>query len=309
MKNLGTFLAALCVAVVLFLYMCTFQVRFTETAIVKTWGKPASDALDEPGLKFKWPSPIQTVVVYDKRIRVLEDRTEETRTVDGKNLILTTFTLWRIVEPGTFHTNFPDGIATGEKKLRATIVSAKHAVVGKRRMDEFISTNAETRKLREIEQTIQASIAEGVETQYGVEIMDFGIAKLGLPRTVTTAIFASMKSKVEQDAATYRAEGEARAAEILADAQAKGNRIMAAVSRKVSEIRAEAQRVVGQYYSRFDEHPALRIYLDKLRGVQEALKVNSTLIIDTSEAPFDIFDAEKRAEVAASVNTTPVKEK
>ena len=36
MKNLGTMFAAVFLAVVLVLYMCTFQVRFTEVAIKKT---------------------------------------------------------------------------------------------------------------------------------------------------------------------------------------------------------------------------------------------------------------------------------
>ena len=70
MKNLGTVLAAAFLAVVLLLYMCTFQVRFTEVAIKKTFGRLTREAITEPGLKFKWPYPIQTVVVYDKRIRV-----------------------------------------------------------------------------------------------------------------------------------------------------------------------------------------------------------------------------------------------
>ena len=110
MKNAGTWLAAAFLAVVLVLYMCTFQVRFTEVAIRKTWGNPAKEAITEPGLKFKWPRPIQSVVIFDKRIHFLEHRTEETRTVDGKNLQLTTYTLWTITDPLTSHTQLPGGV-------------------------------------------------------------------------------------------------------------------------------------------------------------------------------------------------------
>ena len=159
MKNLGTILAAVFLTVGLVLYMCTFQVRFTEVAIVKTWNKPAAKPLENPGLYFKWPRPIQTVVLYDKRIRVLEDRTEETRTVDGKNLLLTTFTLWRIADPSKFHTNFPDGIEEGEKKLRTTVVTHKHAVTGQRTFSEFVSTDSNKRKVREIEDEIRVAVA------------------------------------------------------------------------------------------------------------------------------------------------------
>jgi membrane protease subunit HflC len=166
-KNVGTILAALVLAAVLVLYMCTFQVRFTEVAIRKTWGSPAKEAITEPGLYFKWPAPVQNVVKYDQRVRMLEDRTEETRTVDGKNLVLTTFTLWKITDPSTFHTNFPGGEEDGQRKLRTTIVTQKHAVVGRRTFDEFVSTDPKQRKLRDIETEIRSAVASDVEGSSG----------------------------------------------------------------------------------------------------------------------------------------------
>jgi len=304
MKNIGTILAALFVAVVLALYMCTFQVRFTEMAIVKTWGKPAAEAIVEPGLKFKWPPPIQTVVLYDKRIRILDDRTEETRTVDGKNVVVTTFTLWRIADASKFHTNFPAGVDDGEKKLRTAVITHKHAVIGQHRFDEFVSTSPADRKLRAIEQEIQQATARDVMDAYGIEVVGFGIKKLGLPESVTTAIFESMKSHEQAKAARYNAEGEARANDILAGARASKERILAAARQKVADIEAEAQRVVSGYYREFDQHPELRIFLDKLRTVAQALQQRTTLIITTDQAPFDVFDEETRQQFLSGAPTS-----
>lgn len=297
MKNIGTIVAAVFLAGVLVLYMCTFQVRFTEVAIRKTWGNPAREAITEPGLYFKWPAPVQSVVKYDQRIRILEDRTEETRTVDGKNLVLTTFTMWKITDPSKFHTNFPGGWEDGEKKLRTTIVTQKHAVVGRRSFDEFVSTDAEQRKIREIEKEIEAAVAKDAESEYGVEVVGFGIKKLGLPQSVTGAIFGSMKAHEQAKAARYIAEGDARANDILAEAGAAQERILAAAQEKVGSIKAEAERIVGSYYSEFNKHPELRIFLDKLRTVAEALKERTTLILDASEPPWDVFDEAARAQV------------
>ncbi|MCH7839035.1 MAG: hypothetical protein IID38_02210 [Planctomycetes bacterium] len=303
MKNLGTIVSAVFLAAVLLLYMCTFQVRFTEVAIMKTWGKPADEAITEPGLNFKWPPPIQTTVIYDKRIRILEDRTEETRTVDGKNLVVTTFTLWRIKDPARFHTNFPGGVEEGEKKLRTTVVAHKQAVIGQRRFDEFISTRPEERKIREIEQEIQSLVAQDAMSQYGIEVVGFGLKKLALPEAVTTAIFDSMKSHEQAKASRYRAEGDARAAAILADAHAAETRILSAVNDKVAGIEAEAQRVVNQYYKEFDEHPELRIFLDTLHTIGEALRHRATLIIDTQQAPWDVLDVNQRGSGIISTAT------
>jgi len=297
-KNIGTIVAAAFLAIVLILYMCTFQVRFTEVAIRKTWGNPAKEAITKPGLYFKWPAPIQNVVEYDKRIRTLEDKTEETRTRDGKNLLLTTFTLWRITDPSKFHTNFPGGELDGERKLRTTIVTQRQAIVGNHTFDELVTTDPSRRKLREIEQEIEAAVAKDASEEYGIEVVGFGIRKLGLPQSVTSTIFSSMKAHEQAKAARYIAEGDARANDILAEAGAAQERILAAANEKVGTIKAEAERVVGEYYKEFNKHPELRIFLDKLRTVAEALKERTTLILDASEPPWDVFDAASRSRVA-----------
>jgi len=293
MKNLSTILAAAFLGLVLLLYMCTFKVRFTEVAIKKTWGQPDKEAISEPGLKFKWPSPIQSVVLYDKRIRTLEDLTEETRTGDDKNVVLSTFTLWRIKDPSTFHTNFPAGEEDGERKLRTTVITDKHAVVGQHTFDEFVSTSADRRKLSQIEREIQALVS-GDSRELGIEIVGFGIKKLGLPQSVTSAVFDSMKSNEQRKAAQYLAEGDARASDIQARAKATEARIMSAARRKVSEIENEAQRVVSAYYEEFKENPELQIFLDKLRTTAEALRKRTTLILSTEVSPYDVFEKHAR---------------
>lgn len=297
MKNIGTIIAASFLALVLLLYMCTFQVRFTEVAIRKTWGNPAKEAITKPGLYLKWPAPIQNVVKYDKRIRTLEDKTEETRTMDGKNLLLTTFTLWRISDPSKFHTNFPGGEADGERKLRTTIVTQRQAVAGNHSFDELVTTDPARRKLREIEKEIETAVAKDASDEYGIEVVGFGIKKLGLPQSVTGTIFGSMKAHEQAKAARYIAEGDAKANDILAEASAAQERILAAANEKVGTIRAEAERVVGEYYKEFNKHPELRIFLDKLRTVAEALRERTTLILDASEPPWDVFDVAARARV------------
>jgi len=302
MKNLGTIVAAVILALVLVLYMCTFQVRFTEVAIKKTWGKPDADAITDPGLKFKWPRPIQRVVVYDKRVRILEDRTEETRTVDGRNLLMTTFTLWRIKDPSKFHTNFPAGVEDGEKKLRTTVVNTKHAITGKHDFQDFVSTDPEQRRIRELELEMKTVVAKDAIDEYGIEVIDFGIKKLGLPQSVTTAVFDSMRSHEEAKAARYVAEGEARASDILANAKAAEERIMSEVRRKVAEIQTEADRVVSEYYREFQDHPELQIYLDSLRTDRQAMKSRATVILDSTQPPFDVFDADARARIPSQAN-------
>lgn len=297
MKNVGTIVAAAFLALVLGLYMCTFQVRFNEVAIRKTWGQPAKEAITEPGLKFKWPTPIQSVVRYDRRIRMLEDRAEETRTVDGKNVVLSTYTLWKIADPAIFHTNFPIGEDDGERKLRTTVGTHINAVVGQHAFNEFVSTDANERKLGDIETAIREAVKKDVRSEYGIEVVGFGVKKLALPQSVTSSIFESMKSRESAKASRYTAEGDAKAKDILAGARAAEERIMAAAQAKVGEIETEAKRVESDYYKEFSKHPELRMFLDELRALADSLKERTTLILDTQQAPWNIFNEEVRNEV------------
>ncbi len=288
MKNLPTLLAAVFVALVLLAYMCTFEVRSTEVAIVKTAGRPADEAITKPGLNFKWPWPIQSVVKYDKRIRILSDKTEETGTRDEKNLILSSYTAWRIVDPSKFHENFPNE-EEGIRKLRTLIRSRKNDEVGKRLFVEFVSVQEHERRLDEIEASILETIRASAQDEYGIEVVTFGIKKLTLPQAVTAEIFASMKAAQQAKAQRYIEEGDAKAKDIIATAHATEQRILAAAQSKVAEIEAESHRIVGEYYKRFNQYPELQIFLDKLKSNVNALKARSTIILDTSGPPFDLF--------------------
>ncbi len=299
MKNIGTKLAGLFLFAILALYLCSYQVRFTETAIKLRWGKPHGEPIDKPGLYFKYPEPIEKVVKYDKRTRILEDKAEESRTRDGRNILLTTYTLWQIKDPAKFLQRFPDDVENGAKKLRTSIITHKQAVTGSRSLEEFISTNPNVRALDEIEQEMMQAVQVEVSDAYGIEIVAFGIKKLGLPESVTTSIFTQMKSNEEKKAQKFVAEGNARARKIIAEAKATEARILAAAQRKVAEITNEAQRKVGEYYKEFDQYPQLRIFLDKLRTAQQALKNRSTIILSTEDenSPLNVFSQEMRDRV------------
>ena len=86
MKNITITIFILLVVVVLGLYLVSFQVRETESAMVMTFDKPTRE-ITEPGWYFKWPAPIQSFVKFDSRMRVLEAETGETTTKGaGKSL-------------------------------------------------------------------------------------------------------------------------------------------------------------------------------------------------------------------------------
>lgn len=296
-SRLPSVLAGVLLVAILVVYMCSFQVRSTEVAIVKTFGEASeNEVLTTPGWRGKWPWPIQEVVKYDKRIRILEDTVEETPTADSKNITITTFTGWAVADPYRFHKAYPD-VQQAEEALRTKIRSHKKAVIGQHAFPEFVSTDPQERHLRQIEQEMMQLVASEARAEFGVEVKIFGIKRLGLPNEVTKAIFDQMKKTEQNKADNYENEGKARAQEIVARADEKKSRILAVAERKVADIRSEGLARVGQIYESFSEYPELRIFLDKLRALEKILETRSTLILDTKFAPADLFDEQSRLSI------------
>ena len=292
MKNLPSILSAIALATVFALYMCTYQVRFTEVAIVKTFGKANQQAVTEPGLKFKWPPPIQNVVKYDTRIRLLEDTPEETPTRDSNNVIVSTFTAWKIADPYQFH-RASSVESDAEDNLRTRIRAHKKTVIGKHDFSEVVSTDPEERKLAQIEAEMEQLIAEDAERDFGISIEFFGIKQLTLPQEVTQTVFDAMK-KVEQNKAdNFKSQGEAEATKIIAQAGEAANRIMSVARQKADEIRADGRAEVSRLASRFDEAPELRIFLDKLEAFDQLLHSRATVVLDLNYPPVDLFKLDR----------------
>lgn len=301
MKNLPSIIAAIVLVIVLTTYMCTYQVRSTEVAIVKTFGNANRTpvAVDEndrsffAGLHLKWPWPIQSVDKYDKRLRLLEDRIEETPTKDSKQVIITTFTVWTISDPYLFHTSY-ETIKAGEEKLRARIRSHKKAIIGLHDFSDFVSTNPQDRKLQQIEEEMRDAVAAEASKEFGIDVKMFGIKQLSLPESVTKAVFDTMKSTQEVKAKRYRSEGKAEGNRIRAEAEESAGRIASVVQRKVKDIESQGEAEVGRIYSEFSAHEELRIFLDELRSLEEIMKTRTEIFLDTGDMPVNVFDEKKR---------------
>jgi len=70
MKNVAITIFILLILTILVLFVASFQVRETESALVTRFGKPIRE-ITEPGWYFKWPPPIEWVYKFDSRMKVL----------------------------------------------------------------------------------------------------------------------------------------------------------------------------------------------------------------------------------------------
>ena len=159
-RSLPSLIAGTLLVVVLVLYMVTYQVRFTEVGVIKTFGKSTAptatstgDVIEEAGLYWKWPWPIQQVAMYDNRIQLTSNPGEETPTRDGKPIIVTTTVAWRIKDPYQFNRTC-GSMTEGAERLRTLVRNDQKTAISQYAFSNFVSTNASELKYDQIEEEI-----------------------------------------------------------------------------------------------------------------------------------------------------------
>lgn len=292
MKRSSLIIVVAALLVIIFgFWLCAFQVRTTEVAVVTTFGKPTR-SLSEPQLYFKWPPPVQRVYKFDKRIQSseFENKFREDLTADNNPLLTSVYIGWRITEPGTFLQKFPGGIPAVELQLANLLSATKSAVVGKHPLSDFVSANNGGSKFSAIEDEILAAVQERLKnSNYGIEIEFLGFKKIGLPEPTTEKVFDRMTSERQVLISRAQNEGEAQARIIRSDAELRASKVLTAAQGEALRIRGEGEAEASKYLSAFEQNPQLASFLFRLDALQDSLKEKTTLIFDQQTEPFTLF--------------------
>jgi len=300
MKNKLIFLVAFAVALVLMVYMVMFQVRYDQVAVRTTWDKaepPTRDAegniidpgslILEPGYGFKWPSPIQKVRVYSKRVQLLEGQQKQMLTADGHTVIVKMYLAWRIEDPYAFFLL----LKTEEKAKEqlASMLGELENVVSTYRFDQLVNSDPSQLKLEEIEskglEQLQAKL-DAIQPGYGIKLEQVGIRRIVLPEDTTEKVFANMSKTRELLAEKARSEGNSEAVDIEARAEAAKRRILAFAERRAQAIRDEGNREAAQYFSAFREDQDFAIFQRQIEALQKMLAKNTTFVLDANKLWF-----------------------
>jgi membrane protease subunit HflC len=287
MKNVSIPVFLLLLFIVLVLVSATFQVRETESALVTTFGK-ATRTFTEPGLRFKWPPPIEWVHKFDSRLRVLEAELGETTTKGAVPVIVNTFVIWRIAEPNVFF-NAVGGVSEAETKLTSQILDTQNKVIGRHFFSEFVNSDPSKIKFDEIEGEMQAELSVAVKDVYGIEIKAVGIKQLKINEDVSKDVFERMRKERERRTEATIAEGAAAARKIMTDADSMQTELLAAADARAKAIRAQGDAEAAQYYKMLEEDPQLAMFLRDIDALKKILEKRSTLVIGTDSEPFKVL--------------------
>lgn len=282
--------------------LMTYTVRFTENAVLTTFGKAGPDAKkDQPGLKFKLPDPIQSVTKYDTRSRFLQTQSETQQTADSRQLVVEAFCTWRVSDPLKFFQRFSNAgdraldhyKQAEEKVLRGSLRSAM-GEISKYTMGELFTTNTSASKLPELEARVLAGLkARGQDgysiEDYGITVDVVGINRIILPEETTKTVFDSMKEGRNLLIKGLESRGDSEAQTIVGAAKANAARIESFAKALAADIRQRGDEEAQPYIAAMAEAPELAVFLKNVDFVKNALAKRITWIVDTSMPGFEFL--------------------
>ncbi len=267
------------VVVILILVMqCFLVVDVTEYAVVTFFGNPVR-TLSEPGLKFKWPFPLEQVQKYSKRLQILTLPREEYLTRDKKNVMVQAYMVWRIAEPVQFMQAV--GNQTGaEARLSFAVASSIGAALGEAPFSKLISVEPEEAQLEDVVGNIAKNVKETVQTVYGVEIMDLQLSRLNYHEQNRLSVFQRMREERRQIATRFRSEGGEEAMKIRASAEREQAKIIASAESEASKILGEGEAEAATIYAKaIKQDPQFYRFYRSLLMYDKILTTEDSVII------------------------------
>jgi membrane protease subunit HflC len=290
-RNLITLLTAAVLVVIFVLLLFTFQVRQSQVAVVTTFGRTVG--VYPPGLHLRWPWPIQQVYKFDQRIQTFTDKFGEgLLTKDNITLLTSVYVGWEISDATNFLYSFQNGsIEAAQSQLQSIVTSAKMAVVGNHPLSDFVNADPRQLKFDEIQNEIEKTVQSELQTNnYGIQLEFLGIAKLGLPESVTTAVFARMTTERQVLISQAKNYGQAEAIKIRANADRQANETLANAESQAKQIEGQGVAEAAKTLPIFQENPELAVFLLKIQAVKDSLNKNTIMILDQYRPPFDLFN-------------------
>jgi membrane protease subunit HflC len=279
-------------ALLVLAFACCFLVNEAEHVIVLRFGKPLRTA-QQPGLHFRLPVPLEHVVRIDKRLQHAEIRLSETLTRDQRNVIVPVFFTWRVQEALTFHTAVRD-FEPARQKLDALITSARNTVLGRHDFADLVGDERAGASIPALEKEILTLAAPDASKQLGIELITTGITQIQLPEANTESVFRRMRSERKREATQYRAEGRAKAAEMKAETDKQASFLIADAKRQAEEMRGKAEAEAAAIYAAaHGKDPAFYRFLRELQSLRTVVDKNTTVVLDTSVAPFHWLKAKE----------------
>jgi membrane protease subunit HflC len=280
----------------------TYTLDEVEQAVIVQLGAPVGDPVTEPGLYFKLPL-IQEVRRFDRRLLSWDGDPNQIPTRGEQFISLDTTARWRIADPLVFMQRVQnergaqlrlndildsvvrDHISASEL---VEIVRSKDWKVSEADLErvQVVGEEDEEILLQEVKagrEELVRSILETARKQmpnYGIELVDIRIKRVGYVEAVQQRVFERMIAERQRIAEQFRSEGEGRAAEIDGQTQRQLAEIRSEARRAAEVIRGRADATATRIYNdAFGSDPEFHAFFRTLESYDKSLGEDVTIVI------------------------------
>jgi membrane protease subunit HflC len=248
----------------------------SEFVIVTQFGRPVR-TFSEAGLCFKLP--YQSTIRIDKRLQIYAPRPSEFLASEKKNVDLAVFVCWRVHDPQHFLETVND-FAGAEARMHDIVWSQLAAQVGRKPLEALVSTDPKLHQLDELIHAVAHDCAELAHANYGIEIVDVQVKRIGMPAQVRDSVFQRMRAERSRMARRYRAEGEEEALKLRATADKEKTVLLAQAYAQAEKIRGEAEAEATRIYGEaHQQDPKFYELLRTLEAYKKFLDDKTTILL------------------------------
>ena len=268
---------------------CLFIVDQRQFALVFALGE-IKKVVNEPGLYFKLPQPLQNIIYLEKRTLTI-DTPDADRfiTKEKQNVVVDTYVKWRIDDAKLFYTSVAGRVASANDRISRALRDGLNNEIATRTVNDVISGESE-----EVMESVTRRVAEDA-TQIGVRIVDVRLRKVEFADEIRDSVFRRMESERKAIASERRSEGAAEAEKIRANADRQRVGLLAQAYKQAQDIKGIGDaKAASAYADAFGEDPEFAEFYRSLKAYRESFKSGSDLIItDPNSDFFQFFKSNK----------------
>ncbi len=264
MNKLKTFLPIGVGGLAVLLYAFTFIVQEYEVALKLRLGQIVGDDYP-PGLHLMVPV-LHNIKVFDRRIQTLDSRPERFLTIEKKDVIVDSYTKWRISSTAQFFRSTGGDFGRTSRLLSERVNTSLRDEFGKRTIQEVVSDD------RLVLMALLTKEVNENARDLGIEVVDVRVKKIDLPPEVSESVYQRMRAERERVARDLRAQGGEAAERIRADADRQRTVIVAEAVRESETTRGEGDAKAAEIFANaFNQDPEFYAFFRSLASYRSSL--------------------------------------
>jgi modulator of FtsH protease HflC len=261
----------------------------TELGVFTRFGRVVGVAT-APGLRVKWPTPLERVARVDRRLLSFTPVPAEYLSEDRKNLVIHTLVTWRTVDPVRYLAT-AGSRAMAQERLADIVLAAVGSVIGAHPASAVISVDGRASRFAEVMRGILDEARPRIRAEYGIDLVDVRLRQLTLPEQNRSNVFARMQAERGKIAMQYRSEGEREYRKLVAVADHEKTRILAEAYREAERLKAEGDAHAMQVYAdAFGRGPQFYKFTRTLSAYEKMLAGDTTIFLPADAEIFRILD-------------------